>query len=71
MENDLKLGSVVVLKKGRPCEGQFKWEIVRFGVDRKIKCFGLRAHRPHRPHGIAAKPSRKCWRNRHMKELPA
>lgn len=39
MENDLKLGSVLVLKKGHPC-GANQWEIVRFGVDCKIKCLG-------------------------------
>lgn len=39
MENDIKLGSVVVLKKGHPC-GANRWEIVRFGVDCKIKCLG-------------------------------
>lgn len=39
MENDLKLGSVLVLKKGHPC-GTNRWEIVRFGVDCKIKCLG-------------------------------
>lgn len=39
MENDIKLGSVVILKKGHPC-GTNLWEIVRFGVDCKIKCLG-------------------------------
>lgn len=39
-ENEtLKLGSVLVLKKGHPC-GTNKWEIVRFGTDCKIKCLG-------------------------------
>ncbi len=36
---EIKLGSIVVLKKGHPC-GENKWEIVRFGVDCKIKCLG-------------------------------
>lgn len=39
MENDIKLGDIVVLKKGHPC-GANKWEIVRFGADCKIKCLG-------------------------------
>ncbi|MBN2696937.1 MAG: DUF951 domain-containing protein [Bacilli bacterium] len=39
MENDIKLGDIVVLKKGHPC-GANMWEIVRFGADCKIKCLG-------------------------------
>lgn len=39
MDVDLKLGTVVVLKKGHPC-GANKWQITRFGVDCKIKCLG-------------------------------
>lgn len=39
MENEIKLGSIVILKKGHPC-GANRWEIVRFGVDCKIKCLG-------------------------------
>lgn len=39
MESEIKLGSIVILKKGHPC-GVNKWEIVRFGTDCKIKCLG-------------------------------
>lgn len=39
MENEIKLGSVLILKKGHPC-GANLWEIIRFGVDCKIKCLG-------------------------------
>lgn len=39
MKNDYKLGSKVMMKKGHPC-GENKWEIVRIGVDIKIKCLG-------------------------------
>ncbi|MDD4595978.1 MAG: DUF951 domain-containing protein [Candidatus Izemoplasmatales bacterium] len=39
MTNEIKQGSVVVLKKGHPC-GTNKLEIIRFGVDCKIKCLG-------------------------------
>lgn len=39
MDQEIKLGSVLELKKGHPC-GTNKWEIVRFGVDCKIKCLG-------------------------------
>ena len=38
MENkEYKLGDQVIMKKGHPC-GANKWEIVRLGVDIKIKC---------------------------------
>jgi hypothetical protein len=39
MENDIRLGSILVLKKGHPC-GTNQWEITRFGTDCKIKCLG-------------------------------
>jgi hypothetical protein len=35
--NIYKNGSIVVMKKEHPCKGN-KWEIVRVGVDIKIKC---------------------------------
>jgi hypothetical protein len=34
---DYQLGSIVVMKKSHPC-GSNEWEIVRIGVDIKIKC---------------------------------
>ena len=34
---ELRLGAVVELKKTHPCGGT-RWEIVRTGADRKIKC---------------------------------
>ena len=34
---DYKLGSIVVMKKEHPC-GTNLWEIIRTGVDIKIKC---------------------------------
>jgi len=39
LEQNIKLGSVLELKKGHPC-GANRWEIVRFGTDCKIKCLG-------------------------------
>ena len=40
MENkDYSLGSTVVMKKQHPC-GSKLWEIVRVGVDFKLKCQG-------------------------------
>lgn len=37
MNNDYKLGSHLILKKGHPC-GANEWEVVRLGVDIKLKC---------------------------------
>lgn len=34
-----EVGDIVVLKKGHPC-GENKWEILRTGVDIKLKCLG-------------------------------
>jgi hypothetical protein len=39
MGQDIRLGDVVVLKKGHPC-GENTWQIIRFGADCKIKCLG-------------------------------
>lgn len=33
------VGDVITLKKGHPC-GENKWEILRTGVDIKLKCLG-------------------------------
>jgi len=35
--NEYKLNDKVIMKKGHPC-GENLWEIVRLGVDIKIKC---------------------------------
>jgi hypothetical protein len=34
---EYKLGSIVVMKKQHPC-GENRWEVIRTGVDIKIKC---------------------------------
>ncbi len=34
-----EVGDVVTLKKGHPC-GENKWEILRTGLDIKLKCLG-------------------------------
>jgi hypothetical protein len=34
---EYKLGSIVVMKKQHPC-GENRWQVVRTGVDVKIKC---------------------------------
>ena len=37
MEQNYKLGSIVIMKKQHPC-GEDKFEIIRVGADIKIKC---------------------------------
>jgi len=37
MKKEYGLGSKVIMKKGHPC-GANLWEIVRIGVDIKLKC---------------------------------
>ena len=37
MEKEYKLGSIVKMKKPHPC-GENNWEIIRDGVDIKLKC---------------------------------
>ena len=37
MDKEYRLGSVVVMKKPHPC-GTNLWEVVRTGVDIKLKC---------------------------------
>ena len=37
MKNSYEVGSKVIMKKAHPC-GENLWEIVRVGVDIKIKC---------------------------------
>lgn len=39
MKNNYEVGTKVIMKKGHPC-GENKWEIIRTGVDIKIKCLG-------------------------------
>lgn len=34
-----QLGDVVVMKKGHPC-GTNRWEIIRTGMDFRLKCLG-------------------------------
>lgn len=37
MPKDYKLDSIVTMKKAHPC-GSNEWQIVRVGIDIKIKC---------------------------------
>ncbi len=40
-EKIYEIGNIVMMKKGHPC-GTNEWEIVRTGVDFKIKCIKCR-----------------------------
>lgn len=35
----IEVGDIVSLKKGHPC-GENKWEVMRTGVDFRLKCLG-------------------------------
>lgn len=37
MKNNYEVGTKVIMKKGHPC-GANEWQILRIGVDIKIKC---------------------------------
>jgi hypothetical protein len=41
VEPDLRLGTVVRLKKVHPCGG-FEWEVVRLGSDIGLRCLGCK-----------------------------
>ena len=34
---EYKLGSIIIMKKQHPC-GENRWEVIRTGVDVKIRC---------------------------------
>lgn len=36
---DINLGDIVKLKKQHPC-GSFEWEVLRVGMDFRLKCLG-------------------------------
>ncbi|MDA3845368.1 MAG: DUF951 domain-containing protein [Vallitaleaceae bacterium] len=36
---DIKLGDIVKLKKQHPC-GAYEWEVLRTGIDFRLKCTG-------------------------------
>ena len=41
--NDYQLNDIVEMKKQHPCRKSFHWQIIRMGVDIKIKCLGCGA----------------------------
>lgn len=36
---DIKIGDIVTLKKPHPC-GSYDWEVLRTGIDFRLKCKG-------------------------------
>lgn len=36
---DIKVGDILKLKKQHPC-GSFEWEVLRVGIDFRLKCVG-------------------------------
>lgn len=37
MQNKLELGDIITMKKSHAC-GEYKWEVIRLGVDIGLKC---------------------------------
>lgn len=40
---DVEIGNVIRLKKSHPC-GSFDWEVLRVGMDFRLKCIGCGHH---------------------------
>ena len=57
---NLRLHDRVVLKKPHPC-GSFQWEILRVGMDIKLRCLGC-GHELMLPRSKAEKNIRKVFR---------
>lgn len=38
-ELDIQIGDIVKLKKPHPC-GNYEWEVLRVGIDFRLKCLG-------------------------------
>ena len=56
---DLHLHDLVELKKPHPC-GSVQWEILRVGMDIKLRCRGC-GHELMLPRSKAEKSIRKVW----------
>ena len=54
---DIRLGDILVMKKPHPC-GSTHWEILRVGMDIKLKCLGC-GHELMLPRSKAEKSIRK------------
>ena len=58
---DLQLHDILELKKDHPC-GSRRWEVLRVGMDIKLKCLGC-GHEVMLPRAKAEKNIRKVFRD--------
>lgn len=58
---DLQVGDVVRLKKQHPC-GSFEWELLRVGMDFRLKCSGC-GHQVMLPRKQVERSIRKVIKN--------
>lgn len=58
---EYEVGDVVKLKKPHPC-GQYEWEILRVGMDFRLKCIGC-GHIVMMPRKIVEKNTRNLKKN--------
>ena len=61
MPMDIHVGDVLVLKKQHPC-GSREWQVLRVGMDFKLKCAGC-GHELMLPRSKAEKSVKKVKRN--------
>ena len=54
---DIQVGDILTMKKAHPC-GSTRWEILRVGMDIKLKCLGC-GHELMLPRSKAEKSIRK------------
>ena len=57
MPMDIRVGDVLTMKKAHPC-GSSRWEILRVGMDIKLRCLGC-GHELMLPRSKAEKSIRK------------
>lgn len=57
---DVRVGDILELKKGHPC-GNKRWEVLRVGMDFKLKCQGC-GHELMVPRSKAEKSIKKLLR---------
>lgn len=58
---DIRVGDIVRMKKGHPC-GSNEWEIMRVGIDFRLRCSGC-GHQIMIPRKQAEKNIRKVFRD--------
>ena len=58
---DIQVGDILTMKKKHPC-GEFRWEVLRIGMDFKLRCLGC-SHQVMGPRSKFEKNIRKIERN--------